>query len=134
MATQSMGYDNPAYLARSPLEVVTAAATLTGASTAGLKHIAWTNFLLKSVIMKPSTAGTSNDIVNLLNISGTTTTTTALGTFGSGATAFQSLPVPGTAQLQLQGDTFWVQKGTDATVAYNGAIEQLVQPLANVTT
>lgn len=130
MATMSMGYDNPAYIARHSLP----AASMTGSGGFGTKFCAWTNMLAKSVAFRPTVAGTSNDVVSLLNVSGTTTTTTALGTIGSGVTAFQYLPVPGTAQLQLQGDLFWVQKGTDATSTYVGAnLEMLVQPLANVT-
>ena len=130
MATMNMAYDHPAYLARHTLS----GGQVNGAAGVSTKFCAWTNLLIKSATFRPTTAGTSADVVNLVNISGTTTTTTALGTIGSGATAFSNLPVPAANQIQLQGDIFYFQKGTDATGTYAGVtLEALVQPLANVT-
>lgn len=132
MATKSMGYDNPAYVAVHQDFMGSA----TGAAgTSSNKLIAFTACILKSVVAKISAAGTSADVMSLVQISGTTTTTTALGTTGSGATGFVYYPVPATAPVLSQGDQYYIQKGTDATLAYGTSIcmERVVQPLANVT-
>lgn len=120
-------YDHPSYTVVREMSV----GTVTGASgSAGTKFSAFTAKLVKSVTLRPTTAGTSNDVPNFLSITGTTTTTTAIGTFGSGATAFQNAPL----NIALnQGDLYWVQKGTDATVVYVGELEVVTQPLAPVT-
>lgn len=133
MATKSMGYDNPAYLAVAQDFMGTIAAGAAAQSTN--KLVAFTANILKSAVARISVAGTSTDVLSLVQISGTTTTTTALGTTGSGATGFVYYPVPSTAPVLSQGDQYYLQKGTDATLAYgNGAVmERVVQPLANVT-
>lgn len=134
MSTKSMSYDHPAYTAVHSESFAIA----TGSGTAQVpKFIAFTSLLVKSVTLKPTTAGTSNDVSSLISISGTTTTTTALSTFGSGVTTFlNAAPASGTSSLGaalIQGDTFYVVKGTDATLVLAGAIEYVVAPLANVT-
>lgn len=134
MAQKSQSYDHPAY------EVVAgqlaATTTLTGASTAGIKYVAWTNLIIKAFTGLITTAGTSNDVVSIVKVSGTTTTTTAYGTTGSGGTGVVSL-TPALAANQvttLQGDMYWAQKGTDATGTYTGAmLELVVQPGAPFT-
>lgn len=128
MATKNMSYDHPAYTSVGSLTT----GNLTGASGAGQKYAAFTSMLIKSITLKPTTAGTSADAASFLQISGTATTTTALNTFGSGATGFVNTVLT-TNSLMIQGDTFWVQKGTDATGVQVGMIEYVVQPLANVT-
>lgn len=128
MATKSMGYDNPAYLSVHQDGSQIAA----GSGTTGTKYVAFTSMVVKSVTLKPTTAGTSNDISSFIQISGTTTTTTALATFGSAATAFQNIALA-TQPTLAQGDTYYVVKGTDATLALTCSIERVVQPLANVT-
>lgn len=130
MATKNMAYDHPAYQA----VVAHQTGNLTGSGGTGTKFVAWSSVIAKSVTVKPTTAGTSNDIVNIVTIIGTSTTTTALTTIGSGATTSTNVAVPGTASATLnQGDQMWVQKGTDATLVMLGAIEHVVVPLANVT-
>jgi hypothetical protein len=136
MATKSMGYDNAAYLAVHQDNMGTVAAG--SGAVSDLKITAFANALVKSMVARISTAGTSADVLNLVVISGTTTTTTPFGTTGSAATGFVYYPAPSTLAPLAQGDFYWAQKGTDATLAYAGttggvSIERVVQPLANVT-
>lgn len=128
MATKNMMYDHPAYLAVLPIQATIG----TGSGTASEKFVAFTNMLVKSVTVIPTTAGTSNDVVSSIQISGTTTTTTAIGTFGSAATAFKNTALATAANL-AQGDLFYLVKGTDATVAYTATFETVIVPSANVT-
>lgn len=127
MTTKSMGYDHPAYQAVLPIPT----GQINGNGGASGKFAAFTSMLLKSVTLKATTVGTSVDTMYLYAISGTTTTTNTLGTIGSGG-SFVNLPLT-TPQSLIQGDHFWVQKGTDATGTYVGAIESVIAPLANVT-
>lgn len=132
MATKSMGYDNPTYVAVGE-DQAGAIAAGSGAAQAN-KFVAFTQLILKSVTARVNAAGTSNDVMSLVQISGTTTTTTALGTTGSGATGFVNYIVPSTAGNMSQGDAYYVQKGTDATLSYLAvSVERTVTPLANVT-
>ncbi len=127
MTTKSMAYDNAAYEAVSCVPFVTAA----GSGAAGQKFCAFTALLLKSVTVRPTTAPGTSDVISLISISGTTTTTTAITTFGSGATAAVNASVN---SIPLnQGDLFYVVNGTDTTAVLAGAIEYVIQPLANVT-
>lgn len=126
MATKSMAYDHPAYTAVSAY-----ASSITGSGGA-TKFVAYTALTAKSVTLKPTTAGTSNDISSFIQISGTTTTTTAIATLGSGVTTFTNVAFA-TAPSLLQGDTFYVVKGTDATAVIAATIETVVPPGANVT-
>lgn len=128
MAVKSMGYDNPAYLAVHQDGSQIAA----GSGATGTKYVAFTAGIIKSVTLKPIVAGTSNDVSSFIQISGTTTTTTALATFGSAATTFQNIALA-TQPVLAQGDTYYVVKGTDATLTLSASIERVVQPLANVT-
>ena len=137
MATKSFAYDHPAYTGVRNLPVIGITAGLSGSAGAGIKYCSFTSQMVKSVTLKPTTAGTSNDVVSLLQISGTTTTTTALATIGSGATTFLNVaPASGTSSLgaaMIQGDTYYVQKGTDATLVLIGEIEVVTTPASNVT-
>jgi hypothetical protein len=134
MTTKSQAYDHPAY------EVVfqqqAATTTLTGANTIGIKYVAFSNLIIKAVTGWITTGGTSADVMNVVKISGTTTTTQAYGTVGSGVTGVVSL-TPSVAANQvttLQGDMYYAQKGTDATSTYTAAtIEYVVQPLGVLT-
>lgn len=128
MATTNMSYDHPAYTAVYGLPT----GQINGNAGASTKFAAFTSMLIKSVTLKPTTAGSSNDVFSFVQISGTTTTTANLGTFGSAATAFQNL-VSTSAIVLAQGDTGYVQKGTDSTGTYVGMIEYKIQPFANVT-
>ena len=137
MATKNMSYDHAAYTSVRNLPVIGITAGLSGSGGTGIKYCAFTSQLVKSVTLKPTTAGTSADVVSLIQVSGTTTTTTALTTVGSGATTFVNVaPTSGTSSLGnalIQGDTYYVVKGTDATLVLIGEIEVVTQPLANVT-
>ena len=133
MATKSQSYDHPAYEVAFQQQAATT--TLLGANAAGIKYCAFTNLIIKAVTGWVTTAGTSADVMNIVKISGTATTTTAYGTLGSGGTGVVSFS-PGTASqvTTLQGDIYYAQKGTDATGTYTAAtIEYVVQPLANLT-
>lgn len=134
MASKSMAYDNPAYQAvdGAPLGVVgpTSATTST-------KFAAFTAKYIKSITIKPTTAAGASDVISLIQISGTSTTTTALTTFGSGVTTYTNVqPASGTQSLGnavAQGDTYYVVKGTDTSGIYIGEVESVIQPLASVT-
>jgi hypothetical protein len=132
MSVKSQSYDHPAYTAVRNLPIIGITAGLTGSVATGLKYAAFTNEILKSVTIKPATASNSADVVSFIQISGTTTTTTALTTFGSGATTFTNVALA-TQPVLLQGDTYYVVKGTDTAAAYIGEFEVVTQPLANLT-
>lgn len=129
MTTKSMAYDHPAYTGVREMGL----GALSGSGGASTKFAAFTAKILKSVTLKPTAAGTSNDVCSLIQISGTTTTTTALATFGSAATAFQNVALSSGGVSLAQGDTYYVVKGTDATLALIGELEVVTQPLAAVT-
>ncbi len=120
-------YDHPTYTAVHELGL----GQMNGSGGASSKFAAFTNKMVRSVTLKPTTAGTSNDVFSFIQISGTTTTTTALTTFGSGATTFTKIALS-PANIS-QGDTYYVVKGTDATGTYIGELEIQIQPLAPVT-
>lgn len=132
MATKNMAYDHPAYTSVRNLPVIGITAGLSGNAGTGIKYAAFTAQLVKSVTLKPTTAGTSADVSSLIQISGTTTTTTAIGTIGSGATTFSNFAFATSVSL-AQGDTYYVVKGTDATLVLIGELEVVTTPLANVT-
>jgi hypothetical protein len=137
VSSKSMSYDHPAYTSVATKPIAIAA----GSGAASSKFVAFAAKLVKSVTLKPTTAGTSGDIQSLIQISGTTTTTVALGTIGSGVTtATQYQPTAaqnqaGTPYLASlnQGDTYYVVKGTDATMVLAGELEEVILPGANVT-
>jgi hypothetical protein len=133
MATKNMAYDNPAYLAVLPLPT----GSMTGSGGASTKYAAFTAMTVKSVTIAPAlgaNTATSNDVLSVLKISGTATTTTAYGTMGSGAAFLNATPGTASNQVTLvQGDVFWAQKGTDASGTYAGMIETVINPLSNLT-
>lgn len=124
MATKNMAYDSPAYQA-----VLPCGGAISGSGGA-LRFAAFTDMLVKSVTVKPTTAGTSNDTVTAFKLSGTTTTTQVLATYGSAATAGTN--VVGTLTL-AQGDALSIVKGTDATGVMAIGLELALVPGANVT-
>lgn len=120
-------YDHPAYTVVREMGL----GNITGSGATSSKFAAFTAKTLKSVTLKPMTAGTSNDVSSLIQISGTTTTTTALTTFTSGQTSFVNVAL---APVNVAaGDTYYVVKGTDATIVIGGELEVVTQPLAPVT-
>jgi hypothetical protein len=128
-----MSYDHPAY---TNVDTVAVGAIAASANSAGNKYAAFTARLIKSVVLKPTTAPGSSDVISLLQISGTTTTTTAIATIGSGVSTFQQA-LPTSTNLAIatlaQGDTYYIQKGTDTSSVYIGEIEMVTVPGANVT-
>lgn len=126
MATKSMAYDNPAYQSVYPITD-----SLAG-NAATVQWAAFTNMIVKSITVKPTTAGTSADALTMLyrGASGTGTTTTILGTYGSGALTGTNFL---TTLTMSQGDGLQVLKGADATVTYGVTFETLIVPGANVT-
>lgn len=124
MATKSMAYDSPAYQG-----VVAFGGRLTG-NAGVLRFAAFTDMLVKSHTAKPITAGTSNDTITAYKLTGTTTTTHVLTTYGSAATAGTN--VVGTFTL-AQGDALFYIKGTDATGDYAVTAECSIVPGASIT-
>lgn len=162
MATKNMGYDHPQYLVAQQLSALSVAGTgITGSATNTQKYTAFTNLLVKSITTYATTIGTSIDTPLLffrITNNGTTAvnTITATYTFGtplgsaayfansvlntasavgtSAATANTLLGGAGNANpILLQGDQWFVQKGTDATDTVGYAVEVVTAPLANVT-
>ena len=161
MATRSMAYDHAAYLAVLPINVVgTAGNAITGSATNSSIHSAFTNLLVKSITTYATVIGTSIDTPLLLfrlTNNGTTAvnTITATYTFGTplGSAAYFANSVLNTASavgtsaattqaltgaggfspILIQGDKWYVQKGTDATDTVGFEVELAVVPLANVS-
>ncbi len=124
MSEKSMAYDHPAYTIRN-----TFGGAISGSGGA-LRFAAFTAARLKAVHIKPTTNGTSNDTVTAYLLSGTTTTTHVLCTYGSAAGT--STRVEGTFTM-AQGDAVSIVKGTDATGVMAVGIELDLIPGANVT-
>lgn len=132
MAQKQQAYDHPMYLAVLPV----ATGQINGSAGTSTKFAAFLDMKIKSITLRATTAGTSADVVNIVSVSGTTTTTTAYGTIGSGAatTGVNLTPSAATSQVSLsQGDLWYVQKGTDATATFVGMVEAVVNPSANPT-
>ena len=119
MAKKQMSYDHPAYLGRESLN-----ASITGSAGAA-RFGAFTTMRAKSLTIKPSTAGTSNDVTTTLIIDGTTTTTMATTTFGSGATTGTNVALSTAATHGTFGTNGYLQitKGTDATAVLQACVE-----------
>lgn len=129
MSTKSMSYDHPTYTA-----VDNDSTSCSGNAGATTKFVAWSGLILKSVTLRPTTANGSSDVTSLITVVGTSTTTTALATYGSGAVTFTNVALTSTASNTLnQGDLYYVVKGTDTAGVISVAIERLVTPGANVT-
>lgn len=124
MSEKSMAYDHPAYTIRN-----TFGGVLTGNGGA-YRYAAFTALRVKSYHVKPTTAGTSNDTVTAFLLSGTTTTTQVLCTYGSAAGT--ATRVEGTFTM-AQGDALSIVKGTDATGVMAIGVEVECVQGANVT-
>ena len=129
MATKSMSYDHPAYLAR-----YSQAGTFTAGASTTFKFCAFTNMVIKSVTLNPIVLSTVNDIVTAVQIlaAGGSTNTQVLSTFTAVQTAGGNF-VMTAANTLAQGDEFKVTKGTDALMTYDIAVEYVLVPGANVT-
>ena len=128
MATKSMAYDNPAYMA----PVIYSGLTAAGANGVSTKFASYTAQLIKAVIMSAVVNSTSSTTPLLYSKSGTATATNTLTAITSAATA-SVYNVLATAVTLAQGDQFWVTHGTDATVAAAVAIETVVIPGSAIT-
>ena len=135
MVAKNMAYDHPAYLAVIPQT----AGTITGAAGLSTKFAAFTAMQVKSITLAALVLSTGADIVSIVKVSGTlgtntTTTTQVYGTHGSAAYLSNLTPAAPASQMTLQqGDTWWVQKGADATSTFAATVELAITPLSNVT-
>ena len=121
---KSMAYDDATYKA-----LLTTGASLSGSAGAH-RWTAFTDTLVKSISLKPYTAGTSNDVCVAYKVSGTTTTTVTLCTFGSAATAGTNV----TTTLTLAvNEALSIAKGTDATGVIAVGAELAIVPGASIT-
>lgn len=125
MATQSLSYDHPQYTVHGCF-----AGNLTGAS-ASVRFCAFTNMLVKNYNLMPGVAGTSAaQVYTAYKLTGTTTTTQVITTYGSAVAS--STSVAGTFTL-AQGDVLSITKGTDATDQMAVGIEYAIVPGASTT-
>lgn len=126
MSKQSFNYEDAVYRAR---ELVNARLTGSGAATT---VAGFTNMKLKSVTLKPVTAGTSNDVTTILVVDGTTTTTFATATLGSGGTSGTNVTrAAGPVSFGTNGYVS-ITKGTDATLVLAVGAEVQILPGADV--
>lgn len=134
MASVNSRYDHPIYMDR----VFVGAGEIGAAASANpaFRFAAFTDMIVKSVAIKPTTAGTTAaQVFSLFKIgaAGTTTTTVVLTTFGSAAAA-GVLVQPTTTLTLAAGDACMVvNAGTDATGKYAVGVELQVVPGANYT-
>jgi hypothetical protein len=159
MATRSFSYDHAAYLAVLPQPALSVAgALITGSGTNTQKYAAFTSMMVKSVTAYASVLSTSADNALLFRITNNGTTaintvtctyTLATPTLGSGAyfgnSVLNTASAVGTSAatsnlltisgdpVLLQGDQWYVQKGTDATATLGYTVEMQILPLANVS-
>lgn len=132
MTQKQIAYDNATYITVQGVQT----GQINGSAGQSTKFVAFLDMKIKAIALRALTAGTSADVVNIVQVSGTTTTTTAYGTIGSGAatTGTSITPALPASQVNLsQGDLWYVQKGTDATATYAGAVELVINPSANPT-
>lgn len=128
MAKKSMAYDHAAYVTREAFT-----GSLSGSGGAA-RFAAFTNMRCKSITLKPSTAGTSNDVSTVILVNGTTTTTLATATFGSAASTGTNITLSTNATHGTFGTDGWltVTKGTDATLVLQAAVEMEIIAGADV--
>lgn len=119
-----MRYDHPQYTVH---QMVGGSLDGNGASD---RFCAAVNCVVKSWSLQPCVAGTSNDTVTAYQVSGTASTTHALATFASAATAGTN--VLGTFTL-AKNDAIVLVKGTDATGDIAWGAELAPVPGADVT-
>lgn len=132
MAATNSRYDHPVYMDRVLVSESVGAAGINGA----LRFCAYTDMLVKSVNIKPTTAGTTAAQVFALKkilAANTTTTTVALTTYGSAAAGGTTI-VPTTTLTLAVGDACLIDNaGTDATGVYAVSVELQVVPGASYT-
>lgn len=128
MAKKSMAYNHAAYVTREAFT-----GSLSGSGGAA-RFAAFTTMRAKSLALKPSTGGTSNDTGSAVLVDGTTTTTLATWTFGSAATTGTSITLSTAPTHGTFGTNGWLTltKGTDATAVIQAAVEMEIVAGADV--
>jgi hypothetical protein len=154
MTIKSMYYDHAAYVARSQQNFANKPA---GASATYDKFIAFTNLNVFSIGVTCGAAGTSTytawngttsgtftaaDAITAFRISGTTTYTYGPYVTDAPLGGFRRIQISGTGagsstadggiQL-LQGDQFYVQRGTDTTAVQYPVVEYSIAANANIS-
>lgn len=131
---KSMSYDHPAYTSIAQRDL----GQINGSGGASTKFVAFTAKILKSVLLRTVTAGSATaDVISLIGISGTTTTTYGVGTLSdaavNGTNSFNLANAnSGVYPIMNQGDEYYVVNGTDTNGTWVGALEEVIQPLATV--
>lgn len=129
MATKQQAYDHPAYMT----PYIFSGNTAVGASGVSQKFAAFTAMTIKAALCTPIIASTAAGSQPLLYVkSGTATSTTTLTALTSAAITPLTNALA-TAVSLVQGDTFYITHGTDATAMLGVAIECYVTPGANLT-
>jgi len=138
MATKQQAYDHPSYIIPYPWS-----GGETGAASGGLyaKYAMFTAMILKSVEYIPTVGGTAggtdaaNSWLSVVKVSGTTTTTIATTTFGSGNAngTYTGTNVALTVTTFSQGDLLQVKNGTDTALKAVVSYELYIVPGANLT-
>ena len=128
MATTNMEYSHSAYTtpANQPFSIA--------AGSGGTARFAvFADSIAKALIIKPTTVGTSADVVTAYAVTNTTTKTLGVTTIASAQSTYSRLELTTASRTLTVGDEVRIVKGTDATVVYAGAVELLTVPGANVT-
>jgi hypothetical protein len=86
-----------------------------------------------SLVIKPTTVGTSADTVTVYAVTNTTTKTLGVTTIASAQSTFSRLEFTTASRTLTRGDEVRVVKGTDATVVYAASVEILTTPGADVS-
>jgi len=128
MATRDMIYDHPQYLVSQNQPFNIAA----GSGASG-RFAIFADSIAKALLLKPTTVGTSADVVTVYAVTNTTTKTLGVTTIASAQSTFSRLELTTASRTLTAGDEVRITKGTDATVVYAGAIELLTTPGAVVT-
>ena len=154
MTIKSMYYDHPAYVARMQYQPSQKAA---GASQVYDKFCAFTALNVYSIGATSVTVGTSTytawngtatgtytaaDSIVAYKVSGTTTSTYGPYALDGAVGSFRRIQLSGTGVgsstadggvQMLQGDTFYVQRGTDASAVQIPCMEYGIAALANIS-
>jgi hypothetical protein len=128
MAQTNMSYDHEAYTVPQGHPISIAAG-----SGASARFTAFADTIAKALVIKPTTPGTSADVVTVYAVTNTTTKTLGVTTIASAQTTYSRLELTTGSRTLTVGDEVRITKGTDATVVYAGSVECLTVPGANVT-
>lgn len=128
MATMNMQYDHPAYTVPQANPFAVAAG-----SGASARFVVFADTIAKAMLIKPTTASTSADVVTVYAVTNTTTKTLGVTTIASAQTTYSRLELTTGSRTLTVGDEVRITKGTDATVVYAGVVEAVTTPGANVT-